>query len=235
MFLYHGATVTETIWKKGQGEAVIFKNRTEAGAQLARALEKYSDSTALVLALPRGGVVVGYEVARALNLPLDVAITRKLGAPGNPEYAIGAISETGDVQLNDEEIAHFGIPASYINAEIADQQQEIRRRQVLYRDGAGPPDVTGKTVLVVDDGIATGFTILATIRAIRKQGPHSLIIAVPVAPPSTVRALAKEADHVVALATPEPFMAVGAWYRDFEQVSDAQVQSLLRQAKGEGA
>lgn len=211
---------------------MIFEDRQEAGRQLALALADYKDSNAIVLALPRGGVVVGYEVAKALHLQLDVVITRKVGAPGNPEYAIGAVSETGDVQLNDEEIAYLGIPSSYVKEEVAQQHREIARRAQLYRGGRPLPELRGRPVIVVDDGIATGFTMLATVRALRSRQPSQLVVAVPVAPPSTVASLEAEVDKVVCLYTPEPFMAVGAWYRNFEQVTDDEVRGYLQSFRG---
>jgi putative phosphoribosyl transferase len=211
-----------------------FQDRSEAGKRLASALEKYRDSDALVLALPRGGVVIGFEVSSALALPMDVAITRKIGAPGNPEYALGAISESGDVQLNETELTYFRIPASYIQEEIDRQRREIERRRQMYRGGAEALPLGGRQVIIVDDGIATGFTIFATVRAAQKQSPEKIIVAVPVAPPSTVRALEREVDEVVALDTPEPFMAVGAWYENFDQVSDDEVEYFLARARSEG-
>ncbi len=211
---------------------MIFQNRQEAGRLLAAELAEYRGSDAIVLALPRGGVVVGYEIAKALGLSLDVTITRKIGAPGNPEYAIGAVSETGEVQLNREEIAYFGIPPAYVDDEIARQREEIARRARLYRGSRGLPSVTGRHAIVVDDGIATGFTMFATLRALKAQRPAQLIVAVPVGPPSTIKALAKEVDKVVCLATPEPFIAVGAWYHNFDQISDEEVRNYLQALGG---
>ncbi len=211
---------------------MIFQNRQEAGRLLAARLEEYRGTDAIVLALPRGGVVVGHEIAKALGLPLDVIITRKVGAPGNPEYAIGAVSETGEVQLNREEIAYFGIPSTYVEEEVARQRVEITRQARLYRGSRGLPDVAGRHVLVVDDGIATGFTMFATLRALKAQRPSQLVVAVPVGPPPTIDTLAKEVDKVVCLATPEPFIAVGAWYRHFDQIGDDEVRSYLEALGG---
>ncbi|MCL4466607.1 MAG: phosphoribosyltransferase [Chloroflexi bacterium] len=206
---------------------MIFADRREAGQRLARALPGYRGSDAVVLALPRGGVIVGCEVARTLSLPLDVIITRKVGAPGNPEYAIGAISEAGEPQLNEREIAYMGIPASYVAEEVELQRRELERRAMQYRGGRELGDISGRTVILVDDGIATGFTVLATVRALKTHRPARIVLAVPVAPPSVVETLGREVDDVVALATPEPFIAVGAWYRHFEQVSDEEVRACL--------
>lgn len=210
---------------------MIFADRREAGRRLAHELSDYQGQNAIVLALPRGGVIIGCEVARALDLALDVIITRKIGAPGNPEYAIGAVSEDGDVQFNEKEIAILGIPEAYVREEVAVQRRETERRTLLYRAGRGLPDLAGRVVVLVDDGIATGFTVLATIRALRSHSPAEIVLAVPVAPPSVVLALRPEVDKVACLATPEPFMAVGAWYRHFEQVSDEEVRACLEDCR----
>ncbi len=210
---------------------MLFQDRHEAGQKLAKQLEMYRGKRAIVLALPRGGVVVGYEVAKALNLPLDVIITRKIGAPGNPEYAIGAVAETGDVQLNQEEIRLFGISPQYVNDEIRRQRQEIERRVQLYRGGRRLPSVRNKIVIVVDDGIATGFTMRASIRALKVEEPKKIVLAVPVAPPDVLDEMRKEVDEAVCLATPEPFFAVGAWYRHFEQTTDEEVRDYLAAAR----
>jgi putative phosphoribosyl transferase len=210
---------------------MIFADRRESGRRLAGELSGYRGQDAIVLALPRGGVIVGCEVARALDLALDIIVTRKIGAPGNPEYAIGAVSETGDVQLNTEEIAILGIPSAYVQEEVALQRREIERRAMLYRAGRGLPDMKGRVVILVDDGIATGFTVLATVRALKAQSPAEIVLAVPVAPPSVAHALRPEVDRIVCLATPEPFMAVGTWYRHFEQVSDEEVRACLEDCR----
>lgn len=210
---------------------MLFRDRAEAGARLAQALAEYQGTGAQVLALPRGGVAVGYEVAVALGLPLDIIITRKLGAPGNPEYAIGAVCETGEVELNHAEIRYFGISQNYLEERIAEEGREIARQSELYRGSPRPPDVRDRRVVVVDDGIATGYTVLATLRALRSQAPAELVLAVPVAPPVSVEQMRSEADRVVCLATPEPFVAVGAWYGDFAQLSDNEVRRLLLTAK----
>lgn len=210
---------------------MLFEDRHEAGRQLARQLGSYRGKNAIVLALPRGGVVVGYEVAKALDLPLDVIITRKIGAPGNPEYAIGAVAETGDVQLNQEEIRLYGISSQYVNTEIKRQRQEIERRVQLYRGGRRLPNVRDKIVIIVDDGIATGFTMRASIRAIKAEQPEKIVLAVPVAPPDVLDEMRREVDEVVCLATPEPFFAVGAWYRHFEQTTDEEVRDYLAEVR----
>lgn len=214
---------------------MIFADRTDAGRQLAKALGQLRDRDPLVLALPRGGVVVGYEVAAALGAPLDVFVTRKIGAPANPEYAIGAISETGDVQVNRDEIAFLGIDDAYLARELGEQRREIQRRAALYRDGHPLTPTSGRTVILVDDGIATGFTMFASVRAIRATAPRELLVAVPVAPPPTVSQLRREVDRVEVLHSPEPFYAVGNWYGDFSQVSDEEVTALLARRRGSEA
>ncbi|MCL4458628.1 MAG: phosphoribosyltransferase [Chloroflexi bacterium] len=206
---------------------MLFADRHEAGQRLSQELQEYQGMDAIILALPRGGVVVGHEVAKSLGLPLDVFITRKIGAPGNPEYAIGAIAENGEVQLNEEEITAYGIPHQYIELEIERQKEEIAQRIALYRGGRPPPNPRDKTVILVDDGIATGFTMLTTIRAIKAAGAERLVLAIPVAPPVVVSELEQQVDRIVCLATPEPFWAVGRFYLNFEQISDDEVKRYL--------
>lgn len=221
---------------------MLFADRRDAGRRLAAALTDLRGRDVIVLAVPRGGVEVGYEIARALDAPLDVILTHKVGAPGNPEYAIGAVSEIGAVELNEAEIRLADLPRAAVEAEIALQRAEIERRKALYRGGRPLPPLTGRTVIVTDDGIATGFTIGAALRAVRSAGPAELILAVPVAPPDALNELASLADRVVCLATPQPFYAVGLWYRSFDQTSDEEVTELLaaaqrprRPAEGSGA
>jgi len=209
---------------------MVFKDRQEAGRQLGEKLKDYAGKDTLVLALPRGGVVVGYEVAKILHAPLDVIITRKIGAPSAPEYAIGAVAENGEVLLNDQEIRLLGIPRRYIQDEIERQKGEIERRVKLYRGGRRLPNLGGKRVILVDDGIATGFTMKTSIQAVRAENPREIVLAVPVAPPEVIDELASMVDAVVCLATPSPFIAVGAWYRSFEQTTDDEVKSLLAAA-----
>jgi erythromycin esterase-like protein/predicted phosphoribosyltransferase len=209
----------------------LFRDRREAGRLLAEKLAAYANRPdVLVLALPRGGVPVAYEVARALGAPLDVFVVRKLGVPGYEELAMGAVA-TGDVRvLNDQLIERLGIPEPMIDAVAARERQELARRERLYRSGRPPPDVSGRTVILVDDGLATGATMHAAIQALRQQNPARIVVAVPTASPDTCEEMKAKADHVICAITPEPFQAVGRWYRDFSQTTDEEVGALLAQA-----
>jgi predicted phosphoribosyltransferase len=212
----------------------LFRDRSEAGRLLAARLAQYADRPdVLVLALPRGGVPVGYEVARALHVPMDVFIVRKLGVPGHEELAMGAVATGGVRVLNDQVVAGLGIPPYVIDAVAKWEQQELERRERLYRGNRPPPDVRGKTVILVDDGLATGSTMLAAARALCQQGPSKLVVAVPVASRDTCELLKEEVDEVVCAATPEPFYAVGLWYQDFSQTSDEEVRELLARSAAE--
>jgi putative phosphoribosyl transferase len=204
---------------------MIFADRRDAGHRLAAALAHLRDQHPFVLAVPRGGVVVAREVADALHAPIDVIVPRKLRAPFNPELAIGAVAEGGAVYV-EEETAH-GASRSYLDAEVAAQRQEIARRVAAYRGGRALPHLGGRTAIVVDDGIATGATLVAALRAARDLGPARLVAAVPVAPPEAIARLAREADEVVCLAAPEAFHAVGQFYDDFRQIEDEEVIALL--------
>ena len=208
-----------------------FKNREEAGRRLADRLMGYrNDPAALILALPRGGVAVGYQLSLGLHLPLDVIITRKLGAPDNPEYALGAVGERGTVYLNPEAMAAFHLSRSDIQTSIQMQQQEIARRQDLYRQGRQLPTVTDRIIILVDDGIATGSTFFAAVQSIRHLTPRRLIGAIPVGPVETIREACMQVDELIVLATPDPFWAVGNHYLDFAQVSDHDVVEYLNLA-----
>jgi len=212
---------------------VIFADRREGGARLAVALAELAGDDAVVLAIPRGGVVVGAEVAKALRAPLDVVIPRKVGAPGNPELGLGAVAP-GVRVLDERLIREIGVSPDYLEREIARQEAEIERRHGAYRSGRPPVDVKGKVAIVVDDGIATGGTAAAALRWARSQGAREVALAVPVAPRQAIAWLSNEADRVVVLATPEPFYAVGQWYRDFDQVGDDEVVAVLAEAEGPG-
>jgi predicted phosphoribosyltransferase len=208
-----------------------FRDRTEAGRVLAERLAAYADRPdVIVLALPRGGVPVAFEVARALHAPLDVFIVRKLGVPGHEELAMGAVATGGVRVLNDQVVRALRIPDSVINAVAAWELEELARRERLYRGDRPPPDVRGKTVILVDDGLATGATMLAAVKALREQHPERIVVAVPVASPDTCELLREEVDEVVCAVTPEPFYAVGLWYQDFSQTSDEEVRELLAQS-----
>ncbi|HEX4968764.1 MAG TPA: phosphoribosyltransferase family protein [Nitrospiraceae bacterium] len=211
---------------------MIFRNREEAGRMLANKLSQYrDDSTALILALPRGGVVVGYQLSLALHLPIDVFITRKIGAPGNLEYAIGAVAETGSRHMNQEAIDAFGLSRYELDRLIHVQEKEIARRKDLYQQGRQLPQLTGRTVLLVDDGIATGSTFLASALAIRSLQPHKLVGVIPVGPPSTISEVRPHVDELVVLMTPDPFEAVGNFFVDFTQVEDRDVVEYLHLAQ----
>jgi len=206
-----------------------FRNRTDAGRQLAEKLATYADRPdVLVLALPRGGVPVGSEVARALGAPLDAFLVRKLGVPGYEELAMGAVATGGVRVLNDEIVRGLGIVEHVIDVAVAREMEELARREQLYRGGSPPPDVAGRTVILVDDGLATGATMRAAVAALRRQHPARIVVAVPTASPDTREALKAEADDVVCATTPEPFFAVGHWYEDFRQTTDDEVRDLLR-------
>jgi predicted phosphoribosyltransferase len=206
-----------------------FRDRTEAGRILAEGLAEYRGrDDLLVLALPRGGVPVAYEIARALDAPLDVIIVRKLGFPGQPELAMGAIASGGAVTLNPA-IAEL-VPEAMQQAVIDHELEEIARREATYRRGRPMPPVSGRCVMLVDDGLATGATMRAAVGAMRTYDPEAIVVAVPVAPPSTIHALRREADDVVCPMMPPYFAAIGLWYEDFHQVSDEEVLELLDRA-----
>ncbi len=204
----------------------LLKNRTDAGKKLAIALKGISKK-AVILAVPRGGVVVGYEVAKELGVPLDIFITKKIGAPNNPELAIGAVAEDGTLLLDEGLVEMLGVPQGYIEEEVGRQKIEIKRRLKSYRGNVPNPEFDGREVVLVDDGVATGSTLKAALRSLRKQGAKPLVVAVPVGPLDTVNALKREADRVVCLFTPEPFYAIGEFYEDFDQTSDEEVTKLL--------
>lgn len=205
-----------------------FRDRTEAGRLLAAKLRAYANrQDVLVVALPRGGVPVGFEVAKALHVALDVMVVRKLGVPGQEELAMGAITTGGVRILNSSIVEALGITESQIESVAAEEQQELERRERLYRGSRTAPEIRDRTVILVDDGIATGSTMRAAIAALRTQQPARLIVAVPVAPLSTVRELKAEGEEIVCVQAMEPFGAIGAWYEDFTQVADEEVSELL--------
>ena len=206
----------------------FFRDRSDAGRLLVARLAAYANRPdVLVLALPRGGVPVAYEVARALNAPLDVFLVRKLGVPGHQELAMGAVATGGVRVLNDHIVGVLGIPDYVIDAVAAWEQQELARRERLYRGDRPLPDVRGQTVILVDDGLATGATMHAAIKALRQQQPARIVVAVPTAAPETCDQLRAEVDEVICAITPDPFHAVGLWYEDFSQTTDEEVRELL--------
>jgi putative phosphoribosyl transferase len=213
---------------------MIFRDRGHAGVSLAKELNAYrGDPNAVILALPRGGVAVGYEISRTLHLPLDVFITRKLGTPDNPEYAIGAVSETGAIYLNPEAVDAFNLSHDDLEGLIQAHRREIARRQALYRQGRRVPALADRTVILVDDGIATGSTFFATIEAVTELSPRRLIAAIPVGPRETLARVKSLVDELIVLEVLDPFSAVGEAYQDFTQVEDEQVVALLKSAQDE--
>ncbi len=211
-----------------------FRDRTEGGQLLATKLAAYANRPdVLVLALPRGGVPVAFEVARALHAPLDVIIVRKLGVPGEEELAMGAIASGGVRVLNDDVVQMLAIPEGVINKVAAHEQQELERRERLYRGDRPAYEVRGRTIILVDDGIATGATMRAAVAALRQQQPARIVIAVPAAPSSTCEEFAAEVDELVSVIRPDGFFAVGFWYENFSQTTDEEVRDLLQQATHE--
>ncbi|HTX55713.1 MAG TPA: phosphoribosyltransferase family protein [Candidatus Acidoferrales bacterium] len=212
----------------------LFRDRADAGRRLARFLTVYAhDPSAIVLALPRGGVPVAYEVAISLQLPLDVYIVRKLGVPGHEELAMGAVTSDGKYIFDERTMQLAGVTEHEFQATLARELAELRRREIAYRGDRSEPEVAGKTVLLVDDGLATGSSMQSAVGALRQRNPAAIVVAVPVAPPETVAALARAADQAVALYEPWPFYAVGTYYTNFEQVEDGEVRALLSSAEKE--
>jgi len=213
---------------------MVFRNRTHAGQVLARMLEEYGNRDDLiVLGLPRGGVPVAVEVANALHAPLDVFLVRKLGVPGQEELAMGAIATGGTRVLNYEVVKHLGIPDDVIDAATKAEQRELDRRELAYRGTRETPEVRGRTVILVDDGLATGSTMRAAVTALRQQKPARIVVAVPVAAASTCQEFREEVDQIICATTPEPFYGVGQWYEDFSQTTDEEVRDLLDRAAQE--
>jgi len=215
--------VSETIYR--------FRDRTEAGQMLAEMLREYANrDDVVVLALPRGGVPVGFEVAKALNAPLDVFVVRKLGLPGQEELAMGAIASGGIRVLNRDLIRALGIPEEVVDRITQEEQRELERRERAYREGRPPLDVRGRTVILVDDGLATGSSMRVAALALRQKQPAQIVVAVPVAARDTCAEFESVVDKIVCAVTPEPFWGVGQWYADFSQTSDEEVRDLLRRA-----
>lgn len=204
-----------------------FRNREEAGRRLAERLSGYADQNVVVMALPRGGVPVGYEIARALQAPLDVVVVRKVGVPGHEELAMGAVASGGVLVRNDDVIAPLGIREEILEDAAAEKRQEVEARERVFRGDRETPDLAGRTVIVVDDGIATGSTMRASLRALRQSDAERLVVAVPVASETACREMRDFADEVICLIATDQLIAVGQWYRDFAQVSDREVVELL--------
>ncbi len=210
----------------------LFQDRKEAGRKLTDKLAKYTDEKEIiVLALPRGGVAIGAEIAKKIGASLDVIITRKIHFPGEPEFAIGAIAENGKVALDDQIVKRYNIAQSYLDEEICRQKAEIERRLIAYRGGEKLTFIKDKTVILVDDGVATGFTIIAAINALKDEGVKKLIVAVPVSPQDTFLKLKGLVDEIICLETPEDFLAIGDFYYDFDQLTDEEVMQLIQNDK----
>lgn len=213
---------------------MIFSNRVEAGRKLASELvDLMGNRSVIVLAIPRGGVVVGYEVARKLKVPLDIIIPRKIGAPSNPELAIGAVTEDGGVILDEKLVGYLNVSRRYIEEESERQRREIERRLMVYRGEVPYPNLTNRVVIIVDDGVATGSTIKAALASLRKKKVKQVVIAVPVGPANTIQELEGKADRVVCLFEPEEFYAIGQFYENFDQTTDEEVIRLLKLSREE--
>ncbi|HEX5972831.1 MAG TPA: phosphoribosyltransferase [Gemmatimonadaceae bacterium] len=208
-----------------------FRDRRDAGRRLAADLSAYANRPDVrILALPRGGVPVGYEVARALDAPLDVFVVRKLGVPGHEEYAMGAIASGGAVLLNEQVVRSLGVSQAQVQRVLEAERRELDRREARYRGDRPAPQVAGNTIVLVDDGLATGSTMLVAVAALREEKPARIIVAVPVGSPDSCAVMRGAADDVICSMTPEPFQAVGLWYDDFSQTTDEEVHELLDRA-----
>ncbi len=206
---------------------VLFRDRTEAGQRLAAALKDFKGKDLVVLAIPRGGVVVASEVAEALGAPLDIVVTRKIEAPGEPEYALGAVTQEGDVIMDRQAAESLGAGQDYLDSQVKQKREEVRERMSRFRGDAPYPDLAGKVVIIVDDGIATGSSVGAAVMSVKKRKPKEIIVAVPVAPSDAVETLTEDGNRVVCLETPGPFLAIGEFYSSFDQVGDDEVKRIL--------
>ncbi|MGV7222649.1 MAG: phosphoribosyltransferase [Nitrospinales bacterium] len=213
---------------------MLFEDRTEAGKLLAEKLEKFRDEHPVILALPRGGLPIGYEISKALDAPLDIILVRKIGAPGSPELAIGAVvdGDEPELVLNERVVSLYNSPVDYLEEQKQKQLEEIERRRKLYLAGRPPINVEGKTAIIVDDGIATGSTALAAVHALKRKNPKRVVIAVPVAPADSMQKFEQEADEVICLHNPTPFFAIGAFYNNFNQLTDEDVINILDATDG---
>jgi predicted phosphoribosyltransferase len=210
---------------------LLFYDRTDAGRRLAKLLKRRIRGPCIVLAIPRGGVVVGHEVAKELGCPLDVVISRKVGAPAQPELAVGAVAEDGAVFVDEEIAGLVGVSRDYVERRAREELWEVRRRAEEYRGGREMPDLSGKTVILVDDGLATGLTMMAAVHMARNKGAEKVVVAVPVSPPETVAKLRRHADEVICLETPTNFYAIGQFYERFDQLTDEETNSILRKSR----
>jgi putative phosphoribosyl transferase len=217
------------------GAGPPFRDRRDAGRKLARVLEAYREELPVVFALPRGGVPVGFEVAIALDAPLDVLVARKLGAPDQPEFGIGAVAPGGVRVLNEDAVRRLGIPGEYLDSITAQETAEVGRRLRHFRGGLPETPVAGRTAILVDDGLATGVTARAAVEALRLRGPGRLVLAAPVCAAQTAEVLSPEVDRLVCLRCPPDLGAIGFWYADFDQTGDAEVVGLLEEARRRGA
>lgn len=214
-----------------KGGVLLFKDRKEAGRKLGEALKSMQIQDGVVIAIPRGGVVVGAQVAQLLDIPLDITIPKKVGAPQNPEVAVGAVTEDGTVIYNENLLQRLGLSEKDLAPSVQRIISEIKRRMLTYRGTSQRPDVSHRHVILVDDGIATGSTVVAALRSIKKAGCKAITLAIPVAPPDTAARLEKEVDHLVCLISEEPFYAVGQFYENFEQVRDDEVIAIIKAYK----
>jgi putative phosphoribosyl transferase len=206
---------------------VLFRNREEAGKRLADALKEFKGKDVVVLGIPRGGVVVANEVAKALGAPLDVVVTRKIEAPGEPEYALGAVTQEGEVIMDRQAAESLGASPAYLDDQVRKKREEVKERMERLRGDKPYPRLEGKVVVIVDDGIATGSSVSAAVMSVKKRKPKEVVVAVPVAPADAVEMLAEEGARVVCLETPGPFLAIGEFYGDFDQVEDLEVKRIL--------
>jgi len=209
--------------------AFLFRNRVDAGKKLAIALKELKGSDLVILGIPRGGVVVAAEVAKALGAPLDIVITRKIGAPGDPEYGLGAVTQEGEVFMDGQVAESLGVSKEYLDAQIKLKRDEVRERMKKFRGDVPYPDLEGKVVVIVDDGIATGSSVAAAVLSVKKRRPREIVVAVPVAPKETVESLARDGTRVVCLQTPAQFWAIGEFYEVFDQVEDEEVERVLEE------
>jgi putative phosphoribosyl transferase len=213
---------------------VLFEDRVDAGKRLARALSGYKGRDVVVLGIPRGGVVVAYEVSKVLGAPLDVVVTRKIEAPGEPEFALGAITQDGDVIMDRQAAEGLGASKEYLDDQVRRKREEVKERLEALRGDVPSPDIAGKVVVIVDDGIATGSSVSAAVMTVKKKDPREIVVAVPVAPADAVESLTQDGHKVVCLEMPTEFLAIGEFYKDFGQVEDGEVKRILDESRGGG-